>query len=110
MSVIMEIRRRGRHVAGSILGALVFAYFLFHAVQGDRGILAWMQVQQQIAETETQLSGIRAERDWWERRTALLRSEGLDPDLLEERVRAVTGLVRDDEIIVIDAAPGGRIR
>jgi cell division protein FtsB len=110
MSVILEIRRRGRHVAGSILGALVFAYFLFHAVQGDRGVLAWMQVQQQIAEVETQLSGIRAERDWWERRTALLRSDGLDPDLLEERVRVVTGLARNDEFIIIDAQAAANAR
>ena len=26
MSVVLEIRRRGRHVAGSILGALLFAH------------------------------------------------------------------------------------
>lgn len=101
MSMIMEIRRRGRHVAGSILGALIFAYFLFHAVQGDRGVLAWMQVRQQIAEAEIQLEAVSAEREWWEKHTALLRSERLDRDMLDERTRRVTGLARSDELIII---------
>ena len=52
MSVILEIRRRGRHIAGAILGALLFLYFLMHAVQGDRGLLAWLQIRQQIASAD----------------------------------------------------------
>src|SRR3546814_2171830 len=92
MSVIMEIRRRGRHVAGSILGALVFAYFLFHAIQGDRGLLAWMQVRQQIAEAESQLARVHGEREWWESRTALLRSDRLDKS--EEHTSELQSLMR----------------
>jgi cell division protein FtsB len=102
MSMILEIRRRGRHVAGSILGALLFAYFLFHAIQGDRGILAWMQVRQQIVEAEAQLAGTDALRQGWEGRVALLRSNGLDRDMLDERARLVTGLLRPDEMVILD--------
>jgi cell division protein FtsB len=102
MSVILEIRRRGRHVVGSIFGALLFAYFLFHAVQGDRGILAWMQLRQQIVEAEAQLARSDAERARWDGRVALLRSAGLDRDMLDERARAVTGLTRADELVILD--------
>lgn len=102
MSMILEIRRRGRHVVGSILGALLFAYFLFHAIQGDRGLLAWVQVRQQIVEAEAHLAGMEAERGQWEARVSLLRSSGLDRDMLDERTRLVTGLARADELVILN--------
>ena len=107
MSVILEIRRRGRHVAGAILGALLFAYFIFHAIQGDRGFLAWVQLKQQIRHASAELAASDAVREAWEKRIALLRSDHLDPDMLEERVRAVTGLGRPGEVIIYmpSAAP-----
>jgi cell division protein FtsB len=100
MSVVLEIRRRGRHVAGSILGALLFAYFILHAVQGDRGLLAWVQLRQQVAVAEASLAASSATRSAWENRTALLGGEKIDPDMLEERARAVTGFARQDEIVI----------
>ena len=42
MSLIREIRRRGRHIIGPALWALAVAYFMFHAVQGERGLVTWM--------------------------------------------------------------------
>ena len=92
MSFMLEIRRRGRHVAGSILGALLFAYFMFHAIQGDRGLFAWVQVKQQIGYASADLAASDAERLTWEKRIALLRDDQLDRDMLDERVRLVTGL------------------
>ena len=105
MSVILEIRRRGRHVVGAILGALLFAYFIFHAVQGDRGFLAWVQLKQQIRHASAELMASEAVRQGWEKRIALLRSDQLDRDMLEERVRLVTGLGRPDELVIYTASP-----
>lgn len=105
MSVVLEIRRRGRHVIGTILGALIFAYFMFHAVQGDRGFLAWIQVRQRIAEAEAQHAATSAERAAWEHRIALMRSSHLDADMLDERVRLVTGLGHKDELVIFYDRP-----
>jgi cell division protein FtsB len=105
MSVVLEIRRRGRHVIGSILGALIFAYFLFHAVQGDRGLLAWIQIRQRIVEAEAQHAITSAERASWEHQIALMRSSHLDADMLDERVRLVTGLGHKDERVIYYVAP-----
>lgn len=102
MSFILEIRRRGRHVAGAILGALLFAYFTFHAVQGDRGLLAWVQLKQQITHATADLNSSAAERGIWEKRIVLLGANRLDPDMLDERARLITGLGRKDEIIIYD--------
>ena len=87
-----------------ILGALFVCYFIAHAFQGDRGIIAWVHLQKEVAEAERTLSETRAVRGAMEKRIALLRSAHLDPDMLDERARIMTGLVRPDEIILFSPA------
>ena len=101
MSVILEIRRRGRHIAGSILGALLFLYFLMHAVQGDRGLLAWLQIRQQIASADIEYKLSKSQRNQWEHRIGLLRRDGMNSDMLDERGRIVTGFVNKNDLLII---------
>ena len=35
----VEVSRKARQVLGPLLGAAVMAYFTYHAVQGDRGLV-----------------------------------------------------------------------
>ena len=48
MSFFKEIRSRARHVIGPVLGISAVTYFGFHAVQGDRGLMAWWKLRQYI--------------------------------------------------------------
>jgi cell division protein FtsB len=105
MSVVLEIRRRGRDIAGPILGALLFSYFVLHAVQGNRGLLAWAQIKQQIDHAETALMGAATERSVWEQRISLIKGSRVDPDMLDERVRRVMGFARPDELIILNKVP-----
>lgn len=107
MSASGEIRRRARHVAGPALVAALIGYFGYHAVQGERGLIAWLRIVQQIERTHATLDETRAEREALERRVTLLRPESLDPDLLEERARIMLNLARPDEVIILDA--GGEV-
>lgn len=106
MSVVLEIQRRGRQVLGSLLGALLFAYFLFHAIEGDRGLLAWLQDRQQLAQAVAERDSVAAERTRLEARVGLLRSEHLDADMLDERARLIDGLGRPDEIVILEPGAG----
>ena len=101
MAVMGEIRRRARLVAGPLLGAAIAGYFGYHAVQGERGLIAWWRVTQQIAEAEATLAVTGAERAVLERRVGLLRPDRLDPDMLDERARATLDLARPDEVIIL---------
>jgi cell division protein FtsB len=100
MSLLRELRRRSRLVWGPALGITIVVYFLVHAFQGDRGIPAWVQLREAIVQAEHQLAASTAERDALAARVNRLRNESLDPDLLEERARAMAGFVRPDEIVV----------
>jgi len=92
-------------------GIALVVYFVFHIIQGERGVIALAQVRAEI--NQAAATRIRAEetRRGWENRVARLRPESLDPDLLEERARAVLGLVRDDEVVILrpSGAEAGRM-
>lgn len=113
MSILHELRKRGRQITLPILGACVAGYFAYHAVQGDRGIIAWLVLNQQIREARTVQAELAAERATLEHRTDLLGPSGLDPDMLEERARRMLNLAHMDELIIpLDPhplAPGGSV-
>lgn len=82
------------------MAAVVIGYFLLHAFQGDRGILAWMQLRQKVIVAEAELAELSAERKELETRTLHLSPGSLEPDLLDEQVRRMTGLGRADELTI----------
>lgn len=101
MPVRGEIRRRVRQVLGPVLAAAIVGYFGYHAVEGKRGLIAWWQVTQQIKRAKATLARTGAEREDLERRVSLLRSEHLDPDLLDERARIMLDMVAPDEVVIL---------
>ena len=101
MASFRDLRRRSRAAFAALLGAVVVGYFAYHAVHGDRGLNDWFLLSRQIAELETKSILNEAQIAILQRRVALLRDASLDPDMLDERVRAVLGFARGDEIVVL---------
>jgi cell division protein FtsB len=102
MSFIKEIRTRARHVIGPVIGISAVTYFGFHAVQGDRGLMAWWKIRQHIEVASISLREVTKERHALEQRVRLLHPESLDTDMLEERARIMLNYGHIDDIIVID--------
>jgi cell division protein FtsB len=73
--------------------ALLIGYFGVNAYTGNHGLRAKQSLDQQIAQLTAELSGLKAERAIWDRRVSLLKSDSLDPDLLDERARALLDYV-----------------
>ena len=94
------IADRARSMAGPLLVACLLAYFGFHAIQGERGILTWLQLDHQIKRTAQLLEASRTEESRLKHRVALLRRDNLDPDMLDERARAVLNLAAPGEIVI----------
>lgn len=101
MALAQILRRRARHVVAPLIGALLVAYFGYHAVQGDRGLLAYLQLTQELKRAQLSLELFRAERELIERRAALLRPDGIDPDMLDERARVMLNLGHKDELVIM---------
>jgi cell division protein FtsB len=90
------VSHRRRHAILTVLGLYVFAalfigYFAVNAFTGNHGLRAQADLDQQLAAMQAELATIKAERAVWERRVALLRSDGIDPDMLDERARSLIG-------------------
>ena len=103
---IREIRKRARFLIAPLFGSLALVYLIYYGIQGDRGLLAWIQSGQDVVIAEQKLAVQRAERDTLAQRVALLRPESLDLDLLDERVRAVLNHAGPNDIILIDSQAG----
>jgi len=100
MAFMGEMRRRARLVAGPVAGISLFAYFAYHLVEGDRGLIAWRGLADQIKVAEAQRDQARAERLALDRRVSLLRPGHLDRDMLDERARAVLNRIGPDERVI----------
>jgi cell division protein FtsB len=100
----MVIRPRLRSFLAALglycLAALLIGYFGVNAYTGDHGIKARQNLDQQIADLARQLDGVKAERERWERRVALLKSDRIDPDMLDERARALLNYADPHDITV----------
>jgi len=95
-----EISRKARQVVGPLLGALTIAYFSYHAVQGDRGLIAWWNLRYEIEKTNYDLAEVTAAKQALEHRVSLLRPGSLDRDMLEERARVMLGAVSPDDTVI----------
>jgi cell division protein FtsB len=102
MILLHEIRKRARHIAGPVLAISVFSYFAYHSVQGDRGLIAWVQLSQQVEIAQATLEKVSLERSALEHRTRLLRPDNLDPDMLDERARQILNMVGPDELVIME--------
>ena len=100
MQIPRELQRRLKSLAAQLLGACVAGYFIYHAVQGDRGILAWLRVNQQLEAAQQELAQSAADRAALEQRVALISNSSLDLDMLEERARIMLNFSDPDDVVV----------
>ncbi len=91
---------------GIFLGLV--AYCLWSATQGDRGLQAYAIREAQLRALTAELMRVQGEQAAWERRVAELSPQHLDPDMLDERARAMSNLV-DPGDIVVQYAQGRRL-
>ena len=84
-----------------VLAALLIGYFAINAYTGSRGLRARQDLDQRIAALTRQIDETKAERAQWERRVALLKSDGLDPDMVDERARALLEYADSRDLVFI---------
>ena len=93
----MVSHRRRRAILTALglytFAALFIGYFAMNAFSGNHGLRAQADLDQQMTSLKAELARLKGERAMWERRVALLRSDRIDPDMLDERARALLGLV-----------------
>ena len=103
-----QFRKYLRRSLRAILLAGVSLYLGYHVVQGEHGVIAWLKIAQQIEFTGIELKNLSNRHRELENRVQLLRSESLDPDLLDDRARVVLNYaLKEDRIVFIDVDAAG---
>ena len=82
-------------VSGGIGG-----FFVWHAVNGDRGLKVSGEYEKSIELLNRQLVAVRAEHAQWQHRIELMRGTAIDRDLLGEEARVILDRVGKDELVV----------
>src|SRR5712691_115069 len=82
------------------MAAAIVGYFGVNAYTGKYGLNARQELDQEIIALTSELVRLKQERAEGERRVALLRSDRVDPDMLDERVRYQLDYANPPELIV----------
>ena len=105
----MVARTRFRGIVTAIalycVVGLLISYFGMHAFSGNHGIKAKEDLALQMAELAGELKQLKSERTELERRVSLLRPESVDPDMLDERARALLDYVHPRDLILLRTQP-----
>jgi cell division protein FtsB len=103
MMPLAHVRSFVRRHAAPALGLCAVAYFSYHAIQGDRGVLAWIRIAREIEKAQAALEVTLAEQHRLEAKVRLLRPDSLDRDMLDEQAKAILGYGRANEVVIHDA-------
>jgi cell division protein FtsB len=100
------VSHRRRHAILTAIGLYLFAglfvgYFAVNAFTGRHGLRAQQDLDVQMASMQKELGELKAERAGLERRVTLLRSDRIDPDMLEERARVLIGYVDPRDLVLL---------
>ncbi len=100
MELWFAIRRRGRALIAPSLLLLVAAYFAYHTIQGQRGLIAYARLSLEVERSAGELRSVAAEKRGIEARVALLHPDHVEPDMLDEQTRRILGLAHPDEVVI----------
>jgi len=101
----MVTRRRLRSILNAlglyVMAGLLIGYFGFNAYNGNHGLKAKQDIDRQMATLSAELAQLQSERAQWEHRIALLQSDNIDPDMLDERARALLDYVDPADLVMM---------
>ena len=102
-------RVRYRTIIVLLTCALGLLYVGYQSVQGERGLLRWVERSAEAEKTRAEVAVLAEERRRLERRVSQLRAESLDLDLLDQEARRTLNLGHpDEEVIFLDRPPHPR--
>src|SRR5438270_13694746 len=86
------------------IAALIVGYFGINAYTGKYGLTARQELDQEIIALTSELARLKQERAEGEQRVSLLRSDRVDPDMLDERAHFQLDYVNPHDLVRMNRA------
>jgi cell division protein FtsB len=101
METIRNMAKRANEAFFPGLFMLLVVYFGYHAIQGDWGLIRYLQLDQQIAQLEQDAELVTAQREALQHRVTLISHiDGVDPDMLDEQARYMLGFSHPEDFVI----------
>jgi cell division protein FtsB len=84
------------------MAAAIVGYFGVNAYTGKYGLNARQELDQEVVALTSELARLKLERAEGEQRVSLLRSDRVDPDMLDERARFQLDYVNPHDLVRIN--------
>ncbi|MDP3936218.1 MAG: septum formation initiator family protein [Alphaproteobacteria bacterium] len=97
----MDLRRFFYRFWPIIVGLSIFVYFAYHGFSGERGVLKYWTIQNELDEKEFELLELQTQRQKLEEKIKRLNPKSIDLDFLEEQAMKVLNFFHKDHIVVI---------
>ena len=86
----------------SVSFLVISIYFTYNAIYGNNGLKKSIVLELEIIELDNKLNSLQKVLFNIEKKTSSLSKKNLDLDLLDEQSRKILGLIRPDEIMLIE--------
>ena len=83
-----------------IISFFVFFYLSYFLINGDRGIISYFKINKINLNLDTKLAKLEKSNNYLVDRIDRLKTNSLDLDFLDEKIRENTGFLDSDEILV----------
>ena len=83
-----------------IISFFVFSYLFYFLINGDRGIISYFKINKINQNLDTKLAKLEKSNNYLVDRIDRLKTNSLDLDFLDEKIRENTGFLDSDEILI----------
>ncbi len=77
------------------------SYFVWHGLNGERGLNAKVAYKARISELSAENARLVAIRQRMERRIAMMQTDQVERDILEEEARFILGRVGKSDLVIL---------
>lgn len=100
MKLMRELRRNGRQVILPVLLAFALVYIYYHMLSGERGLLVWYSLRQQVHDLQQDNTVLAEQVTFLKDKVARFKEGTADKDFIDQTVRHDLGVARPDEKII----------
>ena len=83
-----------------LLSILITAYFIYHGIYGNRGLLRLEQIHQERIHEEEVLSSVTEEKELLKKKVEAIKNGA--PDLIQEEALRVLNMGTEDNLIILN--------
>ncbi len=83
-----------------IISFFIFFYLFYFLINGDRGIISYLKVSKTNQNLNINLTKLEKSNNYLIDRINRLKTNSVDLDFLDEKIRENTGFIDSDEILI----------